>query len=288
MEDQKPSRTAMVVALIRAEHARKNRSPLLNDYWAEKLVPPEFVAELPRLASGDAAIEAWLARSGVRANVILRARYCEDQLHEAVRGGVDQYVIVGAGFDSFAWRRPSWARRLRIFEIDHPATQSVKIRQLHAAGADLDEACLIAADLREAPIDQVLAATNYDPKRRTFFAWLGVTRYLTHEANASALAAMGRAAARRSYLLLSYAPPSLEPVAESGEYQDRSATTLSSWGEPWVSSFTPADMTAMAGEAGFIVREDLSHQDLIARYRTEGAGALGRASNGRLMLAERV
>src|SRR4029077_18565903 len=144
MEDQKPSRTAMVVALIRAEHARKNRSPLLNDHWAEKLVPPEFFAELPRLTSGDAAVEAGLARSGVRANVILRARYCEDQLHEAVRGGVDQYVIVGAGFDSFAWRRPSWARRLRVFEIDHPATQSVKIRQLHAAGADLDEACLIA------------------------------------------------------------------------------------------------------------------------------------------------
>ena len=278
----------MVVALIRADHARKSPSPLINDHWAEKLVPPEFVAELPRLTNGDTAVEAWLARSGVRANVILRARYCEDRLQEAVEGGVDQYVIVGAGFDSFAWRRPSWARTLRIFEIDHPATQSVKIRQLRAAGADLGEACLIAADLRESPIDQVLADSNYDPTRRTFFAWLGVTRYLTREANASALAAMGRASARRSYLLLSYAPPFSEPSAERGEYEDRSATTLSSWGEPWVSSFTPAEMAEMAGEAGFVVREDLSHQNLIARYTTEGAEALGRASNGRLMLAERV
>ena len=195
MEDQKPSRTAMVVALIRADHARKSGSPLLNDPWAEKLVPPEFAAELPRFASGDAAVEQWLARSGLRVNVILRARYCEDQLCEAVSGGVDQYVIVGAGFDSFAWRRPPWARTLAVFEIDHPATQNVKITQLRAAGADLDEACLIGADLRDVPIDEALAASAYDPQRRSFFAWLGVTRYLTREANASALAAMGRVAA---------------------------------------------------------------------------------------------
>lgn len=288
MEEDKPSRTAMVVALIRADHARKSRSPLLNDQWAEKLVPPEFVAELPRLANGDPEVEQWLARSGLRANVILRARYCEDQLQEAVRGGVDQYVIVGAGFDSFAWRRPPWARGLRIFEIDHPATQNFKIRQLRAAGADLDEARLIAADLRETPIDRALTASAYDPKRRTFFAWLGVTRYLTREANASALAAMGRAAARGSYLLLSYAPPPSQRDAEGADEANRSAATLSSWGEPWVSSFTPEEMATMAGEAGFVVREDLSHHDLIIRYTPEGAEALGRGSNGRLMLAERV
>src|SRR5262249_41196390 len=118
--EEAPSRTAMVVALIRAEHTRNTQVPILRDEWAEKLGPPAFAAELPRFLSGDAPVEEWLARRGLRANVILRARYCEDQLREAVSRGVGQYVIVGAGLDSFAWRRPAWARDLRVFEIDHP------------------------------------------------------------------------------------------------------------------------------------------------------------------------
>jgi len=288
MEDQRPSRTAMVVALIRADHARKSQSPLLNDFWAEKLIPAEFVAELPRFASSDAELEQWLARGGLRVNVILRARYCEDQLREAVRGGVGQYVIVGAGFDSLAWRRPQWAQGLAIFELDHPATQNLKVKQLRAAGADLDQASFIAVDLRDVAIDQALAPSAYDPERPAFFAWLGVTRYLTREANAAALAAMGRAAAAGSRLVLSYAPATSSRAIESGEDEDRSKATLASWGEPWVSSFTQAEMAQMVGEAGFQVAEDLSHEDLVARYKNQGAEALGRASNGRLMLAVRV
>lgn len=87
---------------------------------------------------------------------------------------------------------------------------------------------------------------------------------------------------------MSYAPPPSERAFERSEDEDRSKTTLASWGEPWVSSFTPGEMAAMAGEAGFVVHEDLSHHDLLSRYRTEGSEALGRASNGRLMLAVRV
>jgi methyltransferase (TIGR00027 family) len=286
MEDAKPSRTAMVVALIRAEHANAP-TPLFFDRWAEKLVPQEFRSELPQVASGDGSTEEWLSQSGLRVNVILRARYCEDQLREAASKGVDQYVIVGAGFDSFAWRRPAWARDVRVFEIDHPATQNVKMAQLAAAGADLGEACFVSADLREVPIDRALSGVDFDPRRRTFFAWLGVTRYLTREANASALAAMGRAAAEGSFVLLSYAPRPTDETSDDRVRDERSATVLSSWGEPHVSYFTAAEMAALVEEAEFAVREDLSHQQLISRYKHQGAEALGRARTGRLMLAER-
>lgn len=287
MEDETPSRTAMVVALIRAEHTRHASVPLLRDDWAERLVPPAFVAELSRLV-GDGSVDKWLARRGLRANVILRARYCEDQLREAVARGVEQYVIVGAGFDSFAWRRPSWATNLRIFEIDHPATQNVKIERLRAEEADLTQAHFVAADLRNVAIDQALAATDYDPRQRSFFAWLGVTRYLTRDANASALAAMERAGAIGSCLLLSYTAPSADVSAEAREREAQSAATLASWGESAVSAFTQDEMAAMAREAGFDVRADLSIQELIEVYRKEGADALGQGRFTRLMLAERI
>jgi methyltransferase (TIGR00027 family) len=278
MEDEKPSRTAMAVALIRAEHAASAR-PLLQDAWGAKLVPPGFISGLSRSDGGG---EDYLSTSGTRSAVILRVRYCEDQLRDAAALGVGQYVIVGAGLDSFAWRRPAWAKDLRVFELDHPATQNVKIAQLKANGADLAAARFIPADLRFLPIDEALAGTGYYPTQRAFLAWLGVTRYLTVEANAAALAAMGRATAPGSFLVLNYTAPDNIPQAPSQE------TTLSSWGEPFLSTFTAEAMAGLVEEGGFKVREDLSNAELIARYRDDGAEALGRPGPTRVLLAERI
>src|ERR1700734_2445640 len=112
------SRTALATSLMRAAHTRLDPHPLIDDPWGDRLVP-----ESVRGVMADAA----LLQSPAYSNVITRTRYAEDALQNAVEGGATQYVLIGAGFDSFALRRPSFAAALQIFEIDFPSTQALKI-----------------------------------------------------------------------------------------------------------------------------------------------------------------
>ncbi|MDP3927176.1 MAG: class I SAM-dependent methyltransferase, partial [Hydrogenophaga sp.] len=113
-------------------------------------------------------------------DVITRARYAEDALKSAVERGATQYVIIGAGFDSFAYRRPNWAAELKVYEIDHPATQEMKRQRLAACGVDAAVSVeFIAADLSAETLGSALARSSFQRSRLTFFSWLGVTMYLT-------------------------------------------------------------------------------------------------------------
>src|SRR5580704_18250216 len=118
MENIAPSRTALATALMRAAHTRLDPHPLINDSWGDRLVP-----ESTRIEIRDEA----LLRSRAYPNVITRTRYAEDALQAAVSRGIRQYVLIGAGFDSFALRRPAYSADLQIFEIDFPATQMLKM-----------------------------------------------------------------------------------------------------------------------------------------------------------------
>src|SRR5258708_22987441 len=112
------------------------------------------------------------------------ARYAEDALEAAVSQGIRQYVLIGAGFDSFALRRPAFSADLQIFEIDFPATQTFKIQRISECGISLpDSVHFIAADLSRESVAAALARSSFERDRLTFFSWLGVTMYLTREAN---------------------------------------------------------------------------------------------------------
>lgn len=129
------SRTALATSLMRAIHSRSDPAPLLNDTWGDQLVPESAQAAFRQLAMGRLyatnpnqmpegdGLDFALRSNAAYADVILRSRYAEDALKEAVARGIEQYVIVGAGFDSFMCRRPDWANSLTIYEVDHPATQ---------------------------------------------------------------------------------------------------------------------------------------------------------------------
>jgi methyltransferase (TIGR00027 family) len=140
MNPSDASRTALATALMRARHSRLDPAPLIDDAWGDLLVPDSFrqallQRALQRLdeaararAPGQpaAVLDALLRASAAYADVILRARYAEDALQAAVARGMRQCVLIGAGFDSLACRRPAWAQALDIHEIDHPATQQLK------------------------------------------------------------------------------------------------------------------------------------------------------------------
>jgi methyltransferase (TIGR00027 family) len=198
-------------------------------------------------------------------------------LAEAVRRGVSQYVIIGAGMDSFALRRPPFARELEIFEVDHPSTQELKTDRLSACGIPPPPGLhLVAVDLSETALDDALASSPFRRDRMAFFSWLGVTTYLTREANLATLAAIASYSLAGSELVFSYLDQSLLDSDSEQEPMQRARAQVASLGEPWVSGFHPDELPSDLRGAGLEVVENLGPEELGARYcagRTDGLTA---------------
>jgi methyltransferase (TIGR00027 family) len=284
MDATRPSRTAMMTAILRGVHTRSSAQPILVDPWGERLVPDAVRAAIaqrafaaappPAIPQADAASapDAWLRRHASYANVITRSRYAEDRLHDAAARGVTQYLVLGAGFDT-SWLRLAPDARLRVFEVDHPATQSCKLQRLAECGIE-PAACVryIAADLAQQPLADVLATCDFDPHAPTFVSWLGVTMYLTRQANMAALAGIRDCSAPGSELVFTYldevvwAAHAKAPSARFAQMQER----LAAVGEPFLSGFDPATLAGELARAGFELVEDLSDTDLVRRYDPHG------------------
>lgn len=179
--EQRPaSQTAIGVALLRAIHETCDSLPKLHrDPVAPLLVGDEMMR---RAKAAPEWMQGALAVS-IRSHVVLRSRYAEDQLCDAASQGVRQYVILGAGYDTFAYRQPTWAASLRIFEVDHVASQQEKIERLRSAGIAVPpNVTFVPADFENATLHETLTNGGVDIERPTFFACLGVMVYLRKEA----------------------------------------------------------------------------------------------------------
>lgn len=273
------SRTALATSLMRAVHTRLDPEPLIDDSWGDRLVP-HSVREMIRdaaLARMDAAarehalsapddiVDASLRRSPAYSNVITRTRYAEDALRTAVARGCRQYVLVGAGFDSFVLRRPTFAADLEIFEIDHPATQRLKLARIAELGLTLpDSVHFIAADLSVESVAAALSRSPFRTEQLSFFSWLGVSMYLTRAANLATLASIARCALAGSELVLTYMDERLlDSQAESFRALEKRLAAL---GEPFLSGFDPMTFGALLRECGLELCEDLNGEEIAARY----------------------
>jgi methyltransferase (TIGR00027 family) len=279
MQDLTASRTALATALMRAAHTRLDPNPLINDPWGDRLVPEaarELFRQVAQSRMGASADDYFLA-SPAYANVIFRTRYTEDALKAAVAKGVRQYVIIGAGFDSFALRRPDFAADLEIFEIDHPATQTLKIEQLKGCGIVPPKSVhFIAADLAQRSVAQTLSDSPFRSDLPAFFSWLGVTMYLTREANAATLRSIASFAMPGSELAFTYID---EKVLKSGsESFQQLAKTVASLGEPFLSGFDPHVFEQELRSCGLTLIEDLNGAEIAARYGRANIKSAGEAS----------
>lgn len=296
MEPSKASQTALVTSLMRALHTRSDPAPLLDDPWGDRLVPEAVQAGLRERAMArlDPALraEATPARvldAAMRANaaypgVILRSRYTEDMLEAAVARGITQYVLIGAGFDSFLCRRPAWAEGLQIYEVDHPATQQLKRERLQHCGiAESDAVHFAAADLSEETLQSALARSSFDPAQPSFFSWLGVTVYLTREANLATLRAIASIAPAGSELVFTYIDEAaLQPGHVGTEGFRKLRSDVSGVGEAFLSGFDPAALGALLLETGLVLTENLDGEETVARYDAEGVNGLQRAGAGHI------
>ncbi|MED4728596.1 class I SAM-dependent methyltransferase [Aneurinibacillus migulanus] len=267
-QNTKPDNTAVRVALWRALHVQVDSAPhVLEDEVGLQLASPEDGWRQRPDMDPEATISG-------RASIVARARFIEDLVTEQVGHGVTQYVILGAGLDTFSQRRPEIASQMRIFEVDQPGTQDWKRQRLIDLGFGIPEW------LRLVPVDfeagwswwEQLKAADFDASRPAVVASTGVTQYLTKDAVAATLRqvatlAPGSTLAMTFILPLELAAPEVRPFLEASVKGARAS------GTPFISFFTPSEMLALAREAGFREARHVSAADLNQRYftgRTDG------------------
>lgn len=231
--------------------------------------PPHVVEDDLALALADPP-EGWRARGdmdpdatrGFRASIVGRARFIEDLVRERAREGVDQYVLLGAGLDTFAQR--ARLPGLRVFEIDRPEPQAWKRARLEALGLPVPE--LVPVDFEAgARWPEQLAAAGFDRTRPAVVASAGVSMYLTAEANRATLRDVARFAPGSTFAMTFLLPAELnEASARAGVDQARRGARAS--GTPFISFYAPAELLDLAREAGFRSVQHVSAADLTARY----------------------
>jgi methyltransferase (TIGR00027 family) len=270
MQDESPSRTALRVASHRAAHQLFDAPLVLDDPVALAIIGREAADQLR--ASAEAHQDR-IARA-FRAFIVARSRFAEDALARAIGRGASQYVILGAGLDTFPYRNPYTASQLRVFEVDHPATQDWKRGLLASA------AIAVPASVTFAPVDferhtllDGLTRAGFDRQAPAFFSWLGVTMYLTHEAVALTLAFIA-STPRGGGLAFDYAAPR-SSLSENGQRAfDALSKRVASAGEPFQTFFDPRTLEGQMARIGFQSIEDLGADELNARYFADRADGL--------------
>jgi methyltransferase (TIGR00027 family) len=260
-----PSRTLLSTAIRRATHQLLDAPVILEDPIALRIVPEaaeaELVAGLNRDGTPDAAL--------LRALFVMRSRFAEDRLADAAARGNRQYVMLGAGLDTFPWRQPPFARSMRLFAADFPTSLSFARERARSAGlSEPDNLTRVPIDLETGDVMGSLVHAGLDPEVPSFFSILGVTQYLSPGAVCALfrdLSAMPPA----SETVLSFALPD---AALSG--QDLTAARLSAAftakvGEPWRTRMHPRDLIGKLAEFGyheiFHLTPEIAHQ----RYFSE-------------------
>lgn len=268
------SRTAHNVAVLRAAHLIVDgEPPVLNDTVVARLLGGDIEAQI-RAHAGD--LQTPDSR-GMRSYTVLRSRFAEDSLMDAVEGGVEQYVLLGAGLDTFAYRQPPWARRLTVIEVDHPASQAGKRAALAAAGIEIPPNVRFAdVDFERETLSHGLARCGVDTAKRTFFSWLGVTQYLTRDAIEATLRTV-LSFPKGSAVVSTFVQPNPDPASPASKLARGSASA----GEPFISYFAPEELGAMLRMLGFSDASFLSAEEAERRYyadRTDGFPAPARVS----------
>jgi methyltransferase (TIGR00027 family) len=197
--------------------------------------------------------------AGARAQAICRSRYTEDQLARAVEGGIGQYVVLGAGLDTFACRS-LLARRVRVFEVDHPATQEWKRRAWSAPGPG--SVTFVPVDLAADSLSDGLHRAGFDFAAPAFVSWLGVTMYLERGAIERTASVLG-GLAPGTELVTDYMLPAGLRDAAGDSYADQVGQAAAERGEPWLSVFAPDAMAALLAGCGFGPVRDVSQREMI-------------------------
>jgi methyltransferase (TIGR00027 family) len=278
MREGRASRTAEINALFRAlEHALPAQRRLFADPLARAFLswPLSLVGRLAALP-GFRELAIWYIDRrwpGPRSSVAARTRLIDDAIGDALREPIEQFVILGAGFDSRAWRLAG-LREIPVFEVDHPDTQAAKREALgRALGAEPRQVRFVSTDFTRRDLERSMAAAGYRESARSFILWEGVTNYLSAAAVDATLAWCARAAAG-SRLLFTYIHRDVLTRPSAFQGADRVFASLEKYGEQFSFGIEPAQLREFLAQRGFCLESDVGAAEYRARYYGEAARAL--------------
>jgi methyltransferase (TIGR00027 family) len=273
----------MRVAMRRAAHQLLDTPPVLVDPIALPILGSETAAALRADPHG---FEKGRLSGYMRAFFAARSRFAEDQLAAARAAGVRQYVILGAGLDTFPYRDPSPDRPLRVWEVDHPATQAWKRERLALSGIAVPaNLTFVPIDFEREALPEALASAGFDRGAGAVFSWLGVVPYLTRLATMTTLAYVASATVAGGGIVFDFGiPPDQLTTAQRTVFEALAARVRAA-GEPWQTFFEPAELSGELLAIGFAVAQDIAPPDINARYFAGRADGLEVGGMGHLMWA---
>jgi len=290
VKDNQASFTAMTVAYMRAYHSQHATDKIFDDYLAYELIPTEkralieqhlieqnMILDKQLKNTGYAALQSEQtitqellrqATSRLEGFFNSRARYAEDALKKAIKKGVKQYVILGAGMDTFAFRQPEMMEQLEVFEVDHPATQEFKLHRLADLGwkhpAKLH---FIPIDFtKESLITALTSSASYDQTVKTFFNWLGVTYFLTRDEVFTTFRSIRGISPANSTIVFDYLDTDAFIPEESSPQMQKSLEYVRKIGEPMITGFNSSTLRDELTCLGFSLKENLSPEDIEEHY----------------------
>lgn len=285
MKEGQSSRTAEAAAALRANHFQNSKNPVFSDPYAFELTSKGWKKLLSTPLIVKVMNSAVLNRTLglLTGQVVGRSRYAEDLLDQAVQQNTQQYVLVGAGLDSFVLRESPHYPTLKIFEVDHPDTQAAKQSKLKKLGDLPPTVEFVAINFEKESISEALRRSLYQPSAPAFFSWLGTTHYLNPQTTLQTLKSIAEFAANGSEVVLDYSTnfQELHGIERLGSMGVAQFTHLLK--EPLLGQFKPTDLHQTIEQMGFEVVEDLSGEAITERYFNARTDEIRHTSATRLL-----
>lgn len=276
----KTSITALMSAYGRAFHMENEQIPIFADTKARELMTDEeyammgkhildgidfFAPDRKDAFKDDKEALRYLVHTQIAPTPLARAKFCEESLRTAMLTGTVQYVILGAGMDTFAFREADFMEKYDVFEVDHPLTQSDKLKRVTRAGLKIPEKLhYVPVDFSKDDLKARLIDAGFNPAEKSFFSWLGVSYYLTGKEIESMLETVASLSAEGSSLVFDYAD---EGLFSSGIRRVQNMIAMAAaGGEPMKSCFEEMEIEKLLEKHGFLIYELLTVQDIQKRY----------------------
>lgn len=301
--NHKASVTALMSAFGRAYHVEHTNEPIFADRKARELMTDEEYSMIAAYILGGMDFFApdkkdsfanneealtYLVNTQIAPTPLARAAFCEDALQTAMRTGTAQYVILGAGMDTFAFREPEFLRKYDVFEVDHPLTQEDKKSRIQRAGWTVpDKLHFVPVNFTRDDLRAALFKAGFRPEKKTFFSWLGVSMYLDWNTMKAIFKNIAALAADGSSLVFDYADAGLF-LSRVKRVQNMLAMAQAG-GEEMKSSFDQMSLELLLSECGFLVYEHLNCNEIQKRYfsgRSDGLSAFEHINYAHAVLKE--
>jgi len=280
MENNQSSFTAFIASFSRAYHSENDDPKIFNDTIARQLMTDEeynqiagymasgidfFAPETKAELSDPNDALKWVVQTQLAPNSLARARYCEDMLMNAIKLGAKQYVILGAGMDTFAYRSPELLSKIDVFEVDHPDTQKFKKQKVEQAGWDTPENLhYVPMNFTKDSLSVELKNSSFDTQLITFFSWLGVTYYLSKVDNANMIKTVSALSADGSSLLFDCTDNKF--LSSDVKRVQNHIAMAKIAGEPMQTGYGYGELEELLAENNFLLYEHLTTSDIEKQF----------------------